>query len=134
MPWALVAVLVLAVLAGLAFFTLYLPARQAAIAGNTVHVQDLTVRLTAQPNAAHPHGVDLDLAVEPPLAAGAAVDVTPTMPAMGNMTARLSGLTSTAPGAYRASADLGMGGLWQVRVTIRRPGQPDAVAHFRLNA
>src|SRR5205823_1535371 len=125
LPWPLVGGVVLMVLALLAFFTLYLPGRQAAQVGNTVNVQDLTVRVTATPSAAYAHGVEFDVTVDPVPAADAIVEVTPTMPTMGNMAAQLSGLRPTSPGGYHAVADLGMGGLWQVQVTVHRPGQPD---------
>ena len=114
--------------------TFYLPALHAARQGNVVHVQDLTLRLSAQPDQAYQHGVDLELTVEPPLDGSANVELQPSMPSMGNMRADTFGVRRLASGAYRSTADLGMGGLWDVRVLVRRPGRQDAVAHFRLNA
>lgn len=132
--WAVVAGAVVLVVAAMAFLTLYLPAAQAARQGNVVRVDGLTVRMSAQPDQAYSHGVDLDLAIEPVLESGALVDVAPFMPTMGSMLAQVGSVRQVGPSAYRAVADLGMGGLWQVQVTIHRPGQRDAVAHFRLNA
>lgn len=117
----------------LAFFTLYLPALQASRQGNVVRVQGLTVRMSAQPDAAYSHGVDLDVVIDPPLEAEASVEVAPMMLTMGHMPA-VTSLRQVGPGAYRAVSDLGMGGLWRVQVTVHRPGQQDAVARFRLNA
>jgi hypothetical protein len=133
LPWPLLFAAVLAVLGLLAFLTLYLPARQAAARGNTVRVQDLTIRLAAQPDPAFAHGVDLDVAVEPAPGAEASVDIQAMMPTMGNMTAETAGVAALGGGAYRAVADLGMAGLWEVRVVVHRPGQADATARFRLN-
>lgn len=118
----------------MAFLTLYLPALQARRQGNLVHAHGLTFRLSAQPNFAYRHGVELELAISPPLDALATVEMRPSMPSMGSMRAQVSGLHQLAPGRYQAAADLGMGGLWEVQVLVHRPGQPDTVARFRLNA
>ena len=130
----MVAGVVLLLVGLMALLTLYLPALQAARQGNVVHVQDLTLHLTAQPDQAYQHGVDLELTVEPPLDGSASVDLLPSMPSMGNMRAETFGVQRLASGAYQSTADLGMGGLWDVQVLVRRPGRQDAVAHFRLNA
>jgi len=122
------------VVAVLAFVTLYLPAREQARQGNVVHVQDLTLRLTAGPDPDYPHGVDMELTVDPPLDDAATLDVAPTMPAMANMPAHVTQWWRLDSGAYRVVSDLGMSGPWDVQVTVRRPGLRDAVARFRLNA
>ena len=134
LPWAVVVGLAALAVAALGFFTLYLPARQTAQHGNVVRVDGLTVRLTAQPDAAYSHGVDLDVTIDPAPGSGTAVEVTPSMPTMGNMVANVTSLRQSGPGAYRAVSDLGMGGLWEVQVTVHRPGQRDAVGRFRVNA
>jgi hypothetical protein len=133
LPWIAIAGIVAAVVGVMVVLTLYLPALQAARQGNRVQVDDLTIRMEAHPDRAFAHGVDLDLSVEPAVGEEARVDVLPTMPTMGSMTATTQ-VTRTGPGTYRAVADLGMGGLWQVQVTVARAGRSDAVARFRLNA
>jgi hypothetical protein len=130
----MVAAVVVLVVGAMAFLTLYLPAAHAARQGNVVRIDGLTVRMSAQADPAYNHGVDLDFAIEPPLDPSASVEVAPVMPTMGNMFARVASVSQVDPGAYVAVADLGMGGLWQVQVRVRRPGQRDTIAHFRLNA
>ena len=134
LPWPVVAAAALAIIGGLAFLTVYLPALQAARQGNVVRVQDLTLRLSAQPDGAYQHGVALEVAVDPPLASCAGVELAPSMPTMGSMRAETSAVHQTGPGSCGIVADLGMGGLWQVQVTVHRPVRPAAVARFRLNA
>lgn len=132
-PWWFVATFVVVALAVLTFFTLYLPARQTLIQGNTVHIHDLTVQLSAHPSSRLSNGVDMTLDITPAPGANAAVTVTPSMPTMGNMSISAE-LQEVSPGRYTALADLGMGGQWEISVVISRPGQPDAVAHFRMNS
>jgi hypothetical protein len=81
-----------------------------------------------------PHGVSLDVGIDPPLADDASVQLALTMPTMGNMSAQATSAQRTRVSHFQASADLGMGGLWQVQLTVQRPGRPDVVARFRLNA
>jgi hypothetical protein len=130
LSWPVVGIVVAALVAVLAVLTLYLPAREA----NVVRVQDLTVRLTAQPNQAYHHGIGLNVLVEPDLPSDAWLEVTPTMPTMGNMQAATTNVTRSGAGEYAAVSDLGMAGLWQVAVIIHRPGRSDAVARFRVTA
>ena len=134
LPWPVVAGAVVAIVGLMGLLTLYLPALHAARQGNVVHVQDLTLRLSAQPDQAYQHGVDLELTVDPSLNGAASVELLPSMPSMGNMRAQTFGVQRLPSGVYRSTADLGMGGLWDVQVLVRRPGRQDAVAHFRLNA
>jgi hypothetical protein len=121
---------VTAALGVLGLLTVYLPARQ----GNVVHVQDMTVRLTAEPGAGGEHVVDLAIAIEPPPGKDATIEVIPTMPTHSNMGANSTQWWQAGESAYEAVADLGMSGPWVVAVVIRRPGREDAVARFRLNA
>ena len=134
LPWPVVAAFVAGVLGLLLLFTVYLPARHAASQGNSVRVQDLTISVSAAPAPASAHGVDLAVAIQPVPEDGASVEVLPAMPVMGSMHAESVDVRPAGPGAYRAQADLGMGGLWEVQVTVRRPGRAAATAHFRLNA
>lgn len=134
LPWPVVAGLVAVVVALLLGLTVYLPARQAAANGNTVHVQDLAIGLSASPDRALPHTAELRVSFQPELPPDAGVELAASMPTMANMPAeRISDAELTA-GSYRAVAQLGMAGPWQVLVTVRRPGRPDAIARFRLNA
>ncbi len=124
----------MAVVGALVLLTVYLPARRAAAQGNTVVVDGMSVRLSAGPDRTYEHGVSLEVTIAPEPGSDAVVQLAPCMPTMGNMAADVGPVSKVAPGVYRGSADLGMAGLWQVQVVIQRPGLPDAVARFRLNA
>ena len=59
--------------------------------------------------------------------------LTYTMPMPGMMPATIP-MVPTKPGIYEAKANLGMGGQWDLTVTIQRAGQPDVKALFSVMA
>jgi hypothetical protein len=63
----------------------------------------------------------------------ATVQLTYTMPMPGMSPATIP-MVLAKEGAYEATANLGMGGQWDLTVTIQRAGHPDAKAKYAVSA
>ena len=63
----------------------------------------------------------------------ATVQLTYTMPMPGMLPATVP-MKLGKDGAYEAKVNLGMGGLWDLTVTVQRPGQAEVKETFSVTA
>ena len=131
LPWAVVALAVIIVVALLAYLTVYRPAT--AHRSNTVRVQDLTLTLAATPDSSVKRGIRLVLHVSPELGAGDTVDMDLNMPTMSHGAAAVRAVRLPTPGDYEVIDALDMAGLGEVRATVHRSGETDATGVFTFN-
>jgi len=130
MSWWWVILAVLLFVGVMAYVTLYLPSRKS----NIVTVGDLTVSLQARPDQSVAHGVEVDATVIGAIDDGTTADISGTMPTMSGMPADVMNQQRLDSGHYQALLSLPHAGLWQVQVSVHRPGLKDATATFSLNA